>query len=203
VTEDVTRRAPAELTRHECGSAPRDDRLLPSFELHQDCNVNPTDRLTRCFLDARDDLLRYLKRRTRRAELEDVLQDTWLNLRERGDPASWREPRAVLFTTAGNLATDAHRRAASAGKVFSREVAQTHTACTRPDPQSHTDTIAHLERLTAALEELPVRCREAFLLNRLEALTHAEIAARLGVSTKSVQRYIERALRHCLQACEP
>jgi RNA polymerase sigma factor (sigma-70 family) len=175
----------------------------PVLDQRPNFNVNTTDRLTRCFLEVRDDLLRFVARRTRRAEAEDILQDTWLNLRERGDPASWHEPRAVLFTTAANLATDAYRREASAGKLFSREATQVDAACPRPDPESHADTIKHLERLLAALEQLPLRCREAFLLNRLEALTHAEIAARLGVSTKSVQRYIERALRHCLQASEP
>jgi RNA polymerase sigma factor (sigma-70 family) len=167
-------------------------------------NVTATDRLTRCFLEARDDLLRFLKRRIRPAEAEDVLQDVWLNLRERGDPTSWHEPRAVLFTAASNLATDSYRREARADRVFSQQADQVDTAaCPRPDPESHAATVIHLERLVAALDQLPIPCREAFLLNRLEALTHAEIAARLGVSTKSVQRYIERALRHCLQASEP
>jgi RNA polymerase sigma-70 factor (ECF subfamily) len=51
--------------------------------------------------------------------------------------------------------------------------------------------------------ELPQACRDAFLLNRIEALTHVAIATRLGISTKSVQRYIERALRHCARALDP
>jgi DNA-directed RNA polymerase specialized sigma24 family protein len=39
-------------------------------------------------------------------------------------------------------------------------------------------------------------------LNRLEGLSHAEIASRLGVSTKTIQRYVERALRICLEVPE-
>jgi DNA-directed RNA polymerase specialized sigma24 family protein len=39
-------------------------------------------------------------------------------------------------------------------------------------------------------------------MNRIEELTHAEIAARLGISTKTVQRHIERALRLCVQVLE-
>jgi len=49
------------------------------------------------------------------------------------------------------------------------------------------------------LNELPPACRDAFLLNRLYDCTHAEIADRLGISTKTVQRHIERALLHCLR----
>lgn len=160
------------------------------------------DRLTRCFLSARNELLQFLARRAGRSAAEDVVQDTWLRLRERSDAETWREPRAVLFTTAANLATDAHRRSTSAEKMFSRGDVVEESACPRADPEAQADTLGRLERLTVALEQLPAVCREAFLLNRLEGLSHAQIAARLGVSTKSVQRYIERSLRACLEVPE-
>ncbi len=160
------------------------------------------DRLTRSFLKARGELLQFLRRRTGRAAAEDLVQDTWLRLRERSDPADWREPRAVLFTTAANLATDAHRRQASAEKFLSQHAAVDETVDPGRDPEGQADTIARLERLAAALGDLPEACREAFLLNRVEAMSHAEIAAHLGVSTKTVQRYIERALRACLDVPE-
>lgn len=160
------------------------------------------DRLTRCFLNTRDELLRFLTRRAGRVVAEDVVQDTWLRLRERSDPGSWQEPRAVFFTTAANLATDSYRRDAFAEKLFSPEADSSEAACTRPDPEAQADTVSRLERLAAALDGLPPPCREAFLLNRLEGLSHAEIASRLGVSTKTIQRYIERALRVCLEVPE-
>lgn len=166
-------------------------------------HVNPKDRLTRCFLEMRDELLRFLTRRAGRAAAEDVLQDVWLNLRERSDPETWREPRAVLFTTAANLATDVGRRRATAEKYLSAQAINENAPCPRPDPEAQADATDDLERLHAALMELPQACRDAFLLNRLEALTHVEIAARLRVSTKSVQRYIERTLRHCARALDP
>jgi RNA polymerase sigma-70 factor (ECF subfamily) len=160
------------------------------------------DRLTRCFLSARNELLQFLTRRAGRNVAEDAVQDTWLRLHERSDPETWREPRAVLFTTAANLATDAHRRSLATDKVFTRVDAVEGPAAVGADPEARADALGRLERLAAALEQLPPACREAFLLNRLEGLSHAQIAARLGVSTKSVQRYIERALRACLEVPE-
>jgi RNA polymerase sigma factor (sigma-70 family) len=168
-----------------------------------DLNVNAADRLTRCFLAVRDELLRFLTRRASRETAEDILQDVWLNLREHGDSASWREPRAVLFTTAAHLAVDSQRREARAGRIFCLEMATTDVACPRSELEVQVDAAERVEHIAAALEQLPSVCRDAFLLNRLEALTHAQIAARLGVSTKSVQRYIERAVRHCLRNSEP
>ena len=160
------------------------------------------DRLTRCFLDIRDELVRFLTRRTGRSTAEDVVQDAWLNLQERGDPESWREPRAVLFTTAANLGTDTQRREAHTDRLFARDSALPEQSCPRPGPESQAETESQLNSVAAALEQLPPQCREAFLLNRLDGLTHAEIAARLGVSTKTIQRHIERALRLCVQVLE-
>ena len=178
------------------------DSQLHSF-VCPDSRVKPTDRLTRYFLEARNDLLRFLRRRTDHAAAEDILQDVWLNLRERSDPNTWREPRAVLFTAAANLAIDARRRDKRADKVFARQQPESDAECPRPNPESEADAASNLERLNAVLAELPPLCRQAFLLNRLEALSHAEIGQRLGISTKSVQRYMERALQHCVQALYP
>jgi len=160
------------------------------------------DRLTRSFLEAREDLLRFLKRRSRRATAEDIVQSVWVKLRERGGSETWHEPRAVLFTTAANLGVDAYRREVAAEKAMAREVACAAIGTQSLDPEAQADAAGRLEKLSAALEQLPPQCRDAFLLNRLEKLTHAQIATRLGISTKTVQRHIERALQACVQVLE-
>jgi RNA polymerase sigma-70 factor (ECF subfamily) len=160
------------------------------------------DRLTRVFLEIRDELLRFVTRRTGRSAAEDVVQDVWLNLREHGDAEQWREPRAVLFRTAANLGTDTYRRDVHTQKLFSGEEAIADAVSPSADPAAQAEAANQLERLLAALDQLPTECREALLLNRLEGLTHAEIARRLGISTKTVQRHIERALRACVQMLE-
>jgi RNA polymerase sigma-70 factor (ECF subfamily) len=161
------------------------------------------DRLTRSFMEARDDLLRFLRRRGRQRAAEDIVQTVWLKLHERGENSeTWQEPRAVLFTTAANLGTDNHRRETVAERAISMEAASAEVVSSGPDPEAHADAVGQLERLSAALEQLPEQCRNAFLLNRLEGLTHAQIASQLGVSTKTVQRHIERALRICVEVLE-
>lgn len=160
------------------------------------------DRLTRCFLDIRDELLRFVARRTGRSTAEDVVQDVWLNLRERGGDEAWREPRAVLFRTAANLGTDVYRRDVHTQKLFGDSDAIDAATSPAPGPESEAESAGQLALLASALEGLPAQCREALLLNRLEGLTHTEISQRLGISTKTVQRHIERALRHCTQVLE-
>jgi RNA polymerase sigma factor (sigma-70 family) len=160
------------------------------------------DRLTRCFVEIRAELVRFLTRRNGAATAEDVAQDTWLKLHERGNSESWQEPRAVLYTTATNLGTDDQRRQARSERLFTHDHDVPEVASPSAGPEAQTQSESELNTVAAALEELPAQCREAFLLNRLEGLTHAAIAQRLGISTKTVQRHIERALRRCVQVLE-
>ena len=48
----------------------------------------------------------------------------------------------------------------------------------------------------AALEQLPGAMREALLLYRFRDMTHQEIAARMHLSTRTVERYIKDGLAH-------
>jgi RNA polymerase sigma-70 factor (ECF subfamily) len=48
--------------------------------------------------------------------------------------------------------------------------------------------------IQAAVEGLPPRCREVFVLLRTQALTYAEVAVILGISPKTVEVHMTRAL---------
>jgi RNA polymerase sigma factor (sigma-70 family) len=48
----------------------------------------------------------------------------------------------------------------------------------------------------ASLQRLPDRCREIFLLSRKEQLSIAEIANQLGISRRTVENQLTRALQH-------
>lgn len=51
-----------------------------------------------------------------------------------------------------------------------------------------------LERIKKAIEELPPRCREIFILNKLHGMRHKEIAKRLDISVKTVENQIGKAM---------
>jgi Sigma-70, region 4 len=56
--------------------------------------------------------------------------------------------------------------------------------------------VQRLERLVAAL---PLKCRQAFLLNRVDGLDFATIARTMNLSERMVRVYVERAILHCRQ----
>ena len=53
-----------------------------------------------------------------------------------------------------------------------------------------------LQRVRAAIQELPEKCREVFLLSREQSLTYKEIAATLDISVKTVENQMGKALKH-------
>jgi RNA polymerase sigma factor (sigma-70 family) len=138
----------------------------------------------------------FARRRVGRQEAEDVVQDAYLHLLQRGTAATLEHPRPYLFRIAANLTVDFARKA----KIRLRHVAESiEIACTAeapPSPESTAGRVIELRRLEASLAELPRLCREAFLFSRVEELSHAEIARRLGVSVRTIDRYIARALAH-------
>lgn len=52
------------------------------------------------------------------------------------------------------------------------------------------------DRLRRALNDMPTRARQAFLLHRLEGLSHDKIARQLGVTTRIVERDVAAVVEH-------
>lgn len=50
-------------------------------------------------------------------------------------------------------------------------------------------------RIERTIEDLPVRCREVFVLSRLNGLKNREIADKLNISIKNVERHLNRAIQ--------
>ena len=55
------------------------------------------------------------------------------------------------------------------------------------------DTFERDARLWRAIDALPARCREIFLMSKRDGITYAEIADELGVSVKTVENQISEA----------
>ena len=124
-------------------------------------------------------------------EAADVFQEAvirWLGLPDR---QSVREPRAYFYRVAINIAVDRMRartlRAEQSGVDES-------IVDPMPLPERRTEARMQLARLQEAIDGLPPRCREAFLLFKVEGLGHDAIAARLGISRNMVEKHIIRAL---------
>jgi RNA polymerase sigma-70 factor (ECF subfamily) len=129
-------------------------------------------------------------------EADDVVQDTYLHLLLRGTAATLDQPRPYLFRIAANLTVDIVRKTKVRLRYTEQEPEFACTAGPPPCPEAAAARVTELRRLESCLAELPRLWREAFLLCQLEELSRAEIAERLGVSIRTIDRYVAKALAH-------
>lgn len=130
---------------------------------------------------------------------EDILHETWLKAATRVSTSPVKYPRAFLYQIAKNLVVDWIRKE----QTHSRNIAQNELSDTLAINEVSEDSrLIGRERLTAlqrAIDELPPRCRQVFVLRKFELLKQNEIAAHLGISRNMVEKHLRKALHHCLK----
>lgn len=143
----------------------------------------------------RRELHKYLVRRFRRSQdLDDLKQEVYIRLLRMDRMDAVREPLAYLYTIAANVIADfmlAERRR--------QHIAWDSEAVDSwgKDPsQASPDDIAErtsLERqLRLALDQLPPTQAAALVYHYQDGLSCDEVAKKLGLSTKSVDKYLTR-----------
>lgn len=134
---------------------------------------------------------------------QDIAQEAYARvLAFAGRREAVREPHALLYRTARNLVVDHFRRGSlrnHAGFDECRDVA----AASAEQPEDVLARRQRIERLMAAVDALPPRCQEVFVLHKFEELSHVEIAARLGISVSMVEKHMIRALLLCRRKLHP
>ncbi|WP_339406919.1 sigma-70 family RNA polymerase sigma factor [Pseudomonas helleri] len=146
------------------------------------------------FLDYYDELVGTWTRRLRnRQQAQDLAHDTFVRVLESGSD-SVEQPRAYLHQTARNIAVDGFRREEL--RDAKEQAAVAPCSAQSGDPEVYMRAIQLAESVERALHELPLNCRKVFVWQKIEGLTQAEIAERLGLSKNMVEKYMIRTLRH-------
>jgi len=136
------------------------------------------------------ELLHFARRRVGTQEAEDVVQDACLHFLQRSSAEPINNPRAYLFRVTANTAIDQLRRSKTRRSHQTDDDIELNSL----DGARDCGTATLVFQLHAALAELPEVQRQAFLLNRLEGLTYVEIASRLRLSVRTIDRHILKAI---------
>lgn len=158
----------------------------------------------RLFTEHGGALLNYLGRRTLNADqAADIAQEAWLRMSKLEHPERLRNARAFLYQTASNLTVDRARRADVERRFAeAQRWAPDPSVGLSPSPERTVSADEDLSRVRAALDELPVKCRQTFIMHRGRDMTYREIARELRISTSMVEKYIIRALKHLRRSLE-
>lgn len=108
-----------------------------------------------------------------------------------------KSPKALLFTTARNLAIDELRRRNIVPIDSLEEIDGLSVLDQGASAPDATTRKQELELLTQAVQSLPTRCRQVLTLRKIYGLSQKEIAARLRISEATVETHVCNGIRGC------
>jgi RNA polymerase sigma-70 factor (ECF subfamily) len=141
-------------------------------------------------------LTRFLKRNCADpAEVADLRQETYARAYDAARKALPVYAKSHLFGIARNLMIDKLRRSKVIAIDAVADLEALHVASEDPGPDRQFQGRQDLARLSAALDQLPPRCREVVVLRKIERLSQREIATRMGISENTVEHQVVKGTR--------
>lgn len=168
-------------------------------------SIEARNLLNQVFRSYNDILVRYLTLRTRSLqEAMEIAQEAYVRFLSMAEPEKILDIEAYVFGIAKNIHIDRVRSSRTGAKAIARGGhglayggASSEASCAGPEDEAAAkDTVKQLKR---AIEGLPPKCRQAFVLYKFELLGYPEIAERMGLTESMVRKYVLRALRECRQ----
>lgn len=127
------------------------------------------------------------------ADTEDILQETFIKLwnsREKLDSIKYFN--SYLYKTAYYTYADKCRKSIREQNILDGWKYKRLIEAIDEDDEINKRRV---EKLKLAIEKLPTKCKEVFVLCKIENLTHAQIAEHLQISPKTVQAHMSKAYK--------
>lgn len=131
------------------------------------------------------------------ADVDDVLQECYSRVLRAKAQGGVQSSRAFLFAVARNLVRDSLRRRAVARM---EEITEKTRSTVLEEGPSVVEFVSRREEvavLREAIQALPDRCRQVFLLRRIQGLSQREVAQRLGITEATVESLVAKGLHRC------
>lgn len=130
-----------------------------------------------------------------RDELHDLRQEVYVRVYESAGKALPTAPKSFLFTTARNLMADRLRRNRVVSIESVGDFEPLNVLIDEVTPERWSSGRQTLKRMADAFDRLPDRCREVVWLRRVEELPQKEVAMRLGITEKTVEKQVAKGMR--------
>tara|TARA_R110000850_G_scaffold95840_1_gene200932 strand:+ start:1089 stop:1661 length:573 start_codon:yes stop_codon:yes gene_type:complete len=130
-------------------------------------------------------------------DTEGILQDTYVRLLKQDSLEKLSEnARAYIYTTATNLVRDALRRHVRRKGEWHEPLNESELYSDEQTPSQGAQWEQSLERIRQALRVLKPVTRQVFILSRFHEYSYPEIATKMSLSTRSIERHMKKAVTH-------
>lgn len=130
-------------------------------------------------------------------EAREVAQEAYVRLLQLDSPGVVSFLQAYLFKIAANIAVDRIRHQVVRDRTLDESAAFFEEADESASPERGLLARDELRRISAAMQRLPSKCREAFALHVLQGRPLGEVAGQMNLSKRMVRYYIVRGLEAC------
>jgi RNA polymerase sigma factor (sigma-70 family) len=126
-------------------------------------------------------------------DADDLVQEAFARIWGT-DFSTVRNGRAYLYTTVRHLLAEYARRSRIVQIELLGEIDSSNILSEEPGPDRRVGARQELDRLKMIVASLPTQCRRTFELCKFEGLSHRDIAQRMGLSKKTIENHLTRAL---------
>jgi RNA polymerase sigma-70 factor (ECF subfamily) len=184
----------------------RDGKVQTVRELQPSCATDEgvqetVDHNAKLFLSTlfskyRGSLFKYLRSLVPSSEdAAELVQESYARLLRQSSVSRLEAvARAYLFQTATNLARDHFRRRHSRSLDSHDNIDDVPVVDQARNPEEDLEWTQAIEVIKDGIKHLPPTTRKVFLLSRFRSRTYPEIAALLGMSTRTVERKMSEAM---------
>jgi RNA polymerase sigma factor (sigma-70 family) len=171
-----------------------------------DAECTASESLAEALTRYRKQLARRIAQLVKPYDVEDIVQETYLRLFQAAKREPIRSPRALMLKTARNLALNKLRWADALNHMVtvddgtdpdSRPGQGLENASEEPTPEAVLEGEQEFSVFCQAIRALPRQCRRVMLLRRVYGLSQREVAVRLGISERTVENHIAKAVVAC------
>jgi RNA polymerase sigma factor (sigma-70 family) len=140
----------------------------------------------------------FRKRLPQPQDAGDLAQEVYVRMLRLSDIDTIRHPEAYLYTVASNLAREHRVLERRRGSRIDVEDAELEDELAQLSGViDDVDTERRIKHLREVLRQLPLKCYAVVALQYWHGMSHATIAAELGISERMVKRYLNQGLAHC------
>ena len=167
--------------RHKANSSQQaENELLAAFQKHQ----SALKRFIARYLSSRHDI-------------EDVAQESFLRAFRAGMEYDIHQPKSFLFRIAKNVAVSQLR---FKSRQITESIEEQLGAEILSNEWTLEEDVIARERLgmhCEAVASLAPRCRQVYILRKVYGMSHKEIAERLSISKKTVEKHLYKGIEAC------